>query len=66
MKEYDEFYCDRCMCRDETCGLIESARVWIRQNIEKIGKRFFEDVVDEYPGAPRPFMMAWCEEFGGI
>lgn len=64
MKEFDEYYCDRCMCQHKVCGLVENARTWIRQH--EINGRFFEDVVVEYPGAPRPFMLAWCDEFGGI
>lgn len=59
MKEFDEIYCDRCMCLDEHCRLIENARVWIR--IHAIGRRLFEEVVMEYHGAFRPFMMAWVE-----
>ena len=66
MKEFDEYYCDRCMCQDVTCRMIEAARTWIRTHSESIGSRFFEAVAEEYPGPFRPFMMAWCDEFGGI
>ncbi len=66
MKELDELYCDHCMCRDDPCRLIENARTWIKIHADRICARFFEDVAEEYPGAFRPFMMAWCEEFGGI
>ena len=65
MKEFSEAYCDHCMCREwASCGLIESARVWIKTHITE--GRFFEDVAKDYPGAFRPFMIAWCDEFGGI
>ena len=69
MKEFAELYCDHCMCQlfePMTCSLVDSARVWIRTHMDRIGSRLFEDVAKEYPGAFRPFMMAWCEEFGGI
>jgi hypothetical protein len=67
MKEFEEAYCDRCMCREwATCARIEIARVWIRTHGSLIGTRFFEDVATDYPGAFRPFMLAWCDEFGGI
>lgn len=66
MKEFAEYYCDRCMCQDVTCSLIENARTWIRSHADLIGKRFFEDVAKDYPGPFLPFMNAWCDEFGGI
>lgn len=66
MKEFEEYYCDRCMCQHKICSLVENARIWIKMHPDVIETRFFEDVVNEYPGAPRPFMLAWCEEFGGI
>lgn len=67
MKEYDEIFCNQCLCyRGTSCQLLEGARMWILTHAEQIGDRFFEDVAEEYPGAFRPFMMAWCEEFGGI
>jgi hypothetical protein len=67
MKEFAEYYCDRCMCREwQSCRLIANARTWIKTHADQIGPRFFEDVVEEYPGAFRPFMVAWCDEFGGI
>lgn len=66
MDELDKYYCDHCMCNDDPCRLIENARTWIRSHNDLIGKRFFEDVAKEYPGASRPFMIAWCDEFGGI
>jgi len=62
MKEFDEAYCDTCMCQDAACDLIENARTWIKIHTDLIGKRFFEDVAKDYPGAFRPFMMAWCED----
>lgn len=67
MKEFDEMYCDRCMCSDWlTCTQIGAAQIWIKTHSDKINGRFFEDVAKEYPGASRPFMIAWCDEFGGI
>jgi hypothetical protein len=66
MKEFAEVYCDRCMCQDAACSLIEQARIWIKSHKSLIGKRFYEDVAEDYPGAPRPFMLAWYDEFGGI
>lgn len=77
MKEFDELYCDHCMCQDDSCRMIENARTWIKIHadlIEKsffpqqpIGKnKYFEDWAKDYPGAFRPFMIAWCDEFGGI
>ncbi len=67
MKELDELYCDHCMCREwEACRLIEAARTWIKIHATLIGARFFEDVAKDYPGAFQPFMIAWCDEFGGI
>jgi hypothetical protein len=66
MKELSDVYCDRCMCQDASCSLIESARIWIKSHESLIGKRLYEDVATEYPGAPRPFMLAWVDEFGGI
>ena len=69
MKEFAEYYCDHCMCQlfePMTCGLVENARTWIKTHADLIGSRFFEDVANDYPGPFRPFMMAWCDEFGGI
>jgi len=63
MKDFDEAYCDNCMCKDDPCRLIENARTWIKTH--DTGKRLFEDVANDYLGAFRPFMMAWCDEFGG-
>ena len=65
MKAYDEMYCDRCLCSGP-CGLVENARTWIRTHSDLIGDRLFEVVAMEYPGAFRPFMIAWADEFGGI
>jgi len=65
MKEFDEMDCNGCMCNDP-CRLIEQARTWIKTHAGTITGRLFEDVAEEYPGAFRPFMMAWCDEFGGI
>ena len=65
MKAYDEYYCDRCMCRDP-CGLVEQAKTWIRQRPGISEKMLFETAAETYPGAFRPFMLAWADEFGGI
>lgn len=45
---------------------IYKARRWIKLHKFDIGKRFFEDVAEEYPGDYRAFMIAWCDEYGGI
>ena len=71
MREFNALYCDRCMCRAsdfQKCRLAFDAEMWIRKHYDSIekNKRFFEDVVEEYPGPWRSFMMTWCEEFGGI
>ncbi|MFA5378287.1 MAG: hypothetical protein WC455_21210 [Dehalococcoidia bacterium] len=41
-------------------------RVEMQRTITQIAVLEFEDVAKEYPGAFRPFMIAWCDEFGGI
>lgn len=66
MKTIAETYCDSCMCQNAACDLIENARIWIRQNADSINGKLFEDAAKGYPGAFRPFMMAWCDEFGGV
>ena len=66
MKEFDEYYCDRCMCKDDPCRLIENARSWLRLRPGIDSKMSFETAAEIYPGAFRPFMLAWCDEFGGM
>jgi hypothetical protein len=42
----------------------------MQANATNIKGRFFEEVADDYekirPGHFRPFMLAWCDENGGI
>jgi hypothetical protein len=66
MKEFAEYYCNSCMCQDDSCRLIEQARTWLRSRPLLSKKMLFEEAAEIYPGASRPFMMAWCDEFGGI
>lgn len=47
-------------------NLVDKARRWIQVNRTDIGNKFFEDVAETYPGDYFHFMLAWCEEMGGI
>ena len=73
MKSDVGWNCEDCLCSgeiSEQCPLISKATRWIEANKTEIGDRFFEVVAEDYvkiwPGEYRPFMLAWCDLFGGI
>jgi len=64
--------CSDCRCTSsdvDLCEDVRHARRWLIDS-DELEDAVFEDAVVKYtslhPGKFRPFMMAWCDLFGGI
>ena len=65
--------CDVCLCTEhdiKQCESIVQAKSWLLENQPETVGLMFETVAEMYesvrPNQFRPFMMAWCDMFGGI